>query len=160
MRASYGGTWLIQLMVLFILLFAGYIILTIEYSKNVKVKNEMVAIIEKYDGLNEKSVQLVNNFLTASSYGTKGFCEKKDGVYGSKDLNSSILEEGDGSKEFYYCVRKYDGVGKTNYYQVTLFYKFNLPIFGSVSGFIVKGSTSSFQSHDDLSRYRDTITNY
>ena len=63
MRQSIGGSWLIGLVVLFILLFAGYIILTIDYNKSIRVKNEAITLIEKYDGLNEESITLVNNYL-------------------------------------------------------------------------------------------------
>ena len=54
------------------------------------------------------------------------------------------------------CIKKYDGANTSNYYQITVFYKFNLPVIGNASGFTVKGSTSNFQSNDD-SEYEDSI---
>jgi len=54
MRHSIGGMWLLQLMVLFIFLFAAYIILTLNYSRTIKIKNEVVSMIEKYEGLNDE----------------------------------------------------------------------------------------------------------
>ena len=61
MRQSIGGSWLIGLMVLFILLFAGYIILTIDYNKSIRVKNEAISLVEKYEGLNGESITLVKD---------------------------------------------------------------------------------------------------
>lgn len=157
MRAASGGTWLIQLMILFILLFAGYIILTIEYSKNVKVKNEMISIVEKYDGLNDKSIVLLNNYLISAGYNTLGKCDVGDGIYGALDLQGDELEETESNSRYYYCVKKYKGANTSYYYQMTVFYRFNLPIIGDVSRFTIKGTTANFQSQDD-SKYCMTIS--
>ena len=65
MRQSIGSTWLIQLMILFILLFVGFIILTVNHSKVVRTKDEMINIVEKYEGLNSQSIQLLNYYLSS-----------------------------------------------------------------------------------------------
>lgn len=151
MRQSIGGSWLIGLMVLFILLFSGYIILTMDYNKSVRVKNEAISLIEKYEGLNEESITLLNNYLNASGYRTTGTCGEKDGVYGSVDIfNSSELEETSEGQEYYYCVKKYKGANTSHYYQITLFYRFTLPVLGNMSQFTIQGSTSNFQAKDDI----------
>ena len=80
MRQTIGGTWIMQLMILFILLFVGFIILTLNYSKTVKVKNEVVSMFEKYEGLNEESIKLVNEFLLASGYAGMGECNKNKDI--------------------------------------------------------------------------------
>ncbi len=151
MRHSIGGMWLLQLMVLFIFLFAAYIILTLNYSKTIKIKNEVVSMIEKYEGLNDASLELVNNYLTTAGYSTLGVCSTKEqsGIYGANDLFSTSLEEAVPGEKYYYCVKKYRGTNLTNYYQVALFYKFNLPVIGETSHFNVKGTTSNFHSVDD-----------
>ncbi len=148
MRQSVGGTWTLQLVILFILIFVGYIILTLNYSRTIKVKNETISIIEKYNGLNEDSIAAINKFLSISNQTTMGYCKSDAGVYGSTDLYTNVLEPADSSKKYYYCISKFPGTGRTNYYQVTLFYRFNLPVIGSLSNFSVKGSTSNFESND------------
>lgn len=157
MRQTSGGVWLVQLMILFILLFAGYIILTIEYSKNVRVKNEMISIIERYDGLNKQSVTLLNNYLLSTGYNVRGKCESGDGIYGALELQDTELEETTSDNDYYYCVKKYKGANTSYYYQVTVFYRFNLPVLGDVSRFTIKGTTSNFQSQDE-SKYCMTIS--
>lgn len=156
MRQSMGGSWLIQLMILFILLFAGYIILTLDYNKSVKVKNEAISLLEKYEGINEKSVTLLNNYLTGSGYRLTGSCEAKSGVYGAISLNDSELEEAQNDTPYYYCVKKYKGANTSYYYQVTLFYRFNLPVLGDISRFTIKGTTANFQAKDDV-KYAMTV---
>lgn len=150
MRQTIGGTWLLQLMILFILLFVGFIILTLNYSKTIKTKNEVISMVEKYEGLNEQSISLVNNYLLSSGYSVTGVCtsEDKKGIYGAFDLNSSELEEARVGEKYYYCLKKYKGANTSYYYQVTLFYKFNLPIIGDTSRFTIKGTTTNFQPKD------------
>lgn len=156
MRQTIGGSWLIGLMVLFIFLFAGYIILTIDYNKSIRVKNEAISLVEKYEGLNEESITLVNNYLKGTGYMTLGKCGEQDGMYGSVDLESNELEETVKGQNYYYCVKKYKGANTSYYYQLTLFYRFVLPIIGDTTRFTIKGSTSNFQAKDD-SKYAKTV---
>ena len=153
MRSSIGSTWLLQLMVIFIFLFAGFIILTINYSKTVKVKNELVNIVEKYEGINDTSVQVLNNYLYASGYIATGVCNQdgSSGVYGAASLTDRTLEPAAAKKKYYYCVKKFKGLKGTSYYQISVFYKFNLPFLGAMSGFVVKGTTSNFKASDSSS---------
>ena len=160
MRQTIGGTLILQLMLVFILLFAAFIILTINYSRTVRVKNELIDMIEKYEGLNSESIGLVNNYLYYTGQITQGICveENTPGVYGATSLESTNLEPARPGEKYYYCIRKYDGANTTNYYQIAIFYKFNLPIIGNFGGFEIRGSTSNFQSHDDA-RYEDVVDN-
>lgn len=154
MRQAIGGTWLIQLMIVFILLFVAYITLMINYNKVIKTKNEAIAMIEKYEGLNNDSIELVNDYLKYVSYKGQGVCVNKRGVvgiYGATDLNNNTLEEAEVNKKYYYCVKKYKGAHNTNYYQISLYYRFNIPIFGDFTSFNVKGSTAHFKANDDRS---------
>lgn len=160
MRSTIGGTWLLGLMIVFIMLFVGFIVLTINYSRTVRIKNEMIDMVEKYEGLNSESIELVNNYLRYTGYDVEGVCvtegESETGVYGSLDLTGTNLEPAREGVRYYYCIKKYDGANTSNYYQITIFYKFNLPVIGNTSGFTIKGSTSNFQSNDDP-EYEDSI---
>lgn len=160
MRNTIGGTWLLGLMIVFIMFFVGFIVLTINYSRTVRIKNEMIEMVEKYEGLNASSIELVNNYLRYAGYDASGYCltdgESENGVYGSLDLTGTNLEQARAGVKYYYCVKKYKGANTSNYYQVIIFYKFNLPVIGNASGFTIKGSTSNFQSNDDP-KYEDSI---
>ena len=91
MRQSIGGTWLLQLMIVFIILFVGFIILTLNYSKTVTLKNELIDMFEKYEGINSQSIELVNNYLTNNSYSVLGNCvsdgEQSTSIDGALDLS-------------------------------------------------------------------------
>lgn len=151
MKSASSSTWLLGLVLGFILLFTAYIILTINYSKTVRIKNEMISMVEKYEGLNTNSVQLVNNYLASINYNMKGECtdDNNSGVYGADNLQATSLVEAQSGEKYYYCVKKYKGVGTTRYYQVAIFYKFNLPVVGATGNFAVRGVTGNFQSKDE-----------
>ncbi len=150
MRTTIGQTWVMQLMIVFILLFVAYIVLILNYSRTIKVKNEMITLIEKYEGLNDYSIESINGYLNSNGYVATGVCVTKEaeGVYGGT-VDSVKLEKAKAGKKYSYCLKKYQGTSITNYYQVALFYKFNLPVLGNVSGFTVKGTTNNFKSFDD-----------
>lgn len=153
MKQTIGSTWILTIVIVFILLFAAFIILTLNYSRTVRVKNEIIDMVEKYEGLNSSSIVLINNYLLYSGYNTQGVCVDSGGdttgVYGSYSLNMSTLEPAVAGLSYYYCVKKYNGANNTNYYQVTIFYRFNLPIIGDTGGFSIKGTTSNFEANDD-----------
>ena len=125
MRQSIGSTWLIQLMILFILLFVGFIILTVNHSKVVRTKDEMI------------------------NYTIKRSCPVGSGNYGAEDLTSDSLVSTSSGGKYYYCVTKHIGAKTTHYYQLMLFYKFNLPVLGDFTTFDIIGSTNNIISKDD-----------
>ena len=59
MREVSGSTWVLQIMLIFILIFACFLTLVINYSKAYRVKNEMLSIIEKYEGVTPESVNKI-----------------------------------------------------------------------------------------------------
>src|SRR5574344_563987 len=82
MREAIGGTWLFQIVIVFILLFTGFMCLTINRSKAFNVKNEIVQTIQTYNGINlneecidsdtDSEICSIVKYLTASSYRTTG----------------------------------------------------------------------------------------
>lgn len=107
MRQSIGATWILQLVIVFMLIFVGFLALSINYTKAFRIKNEVLSIIEKYEGISsgEKgSIAIINNYLRHNNYQTMGTCES--GSYGVADLsNNTVIATSDRSK-YYYCVKK------------------------------------------------------
>ncbi len=152
MREAHGGTWLLGLVITFILIFASYIFLTLTYSKTLKTRNEAIDIIERYEGINDKSLGLINNLLINNRYEETGICSKDNinlGFYGATDLNNPSLEEVQPNKHYYYCIKKFHGTNLTSYYQLQLFYKFTLPVIGDFGKYSVRGTSSNFISVDN-----------
>ena len=53
MRESIGSSWIFLIVISFTLIFAGFLVMALSYSKTYKIKNELTSIIEKYEGLTE-----------------------------------------------------------------------------------------------------------
>lgn len=152
MREAIGGSLLFQIVIVFLLLFAGYICLAINYSKAFKVKNEVVDIIERDGSLEKSTIVKINAYLSESGYFSSGTCPSN--TEGSKsnwfgystnetDVNTvSPTVNGVGN----YCIKEMivnaedGGIGK-KYYQVKLFFKFEIPVFGDLFNFSVSGDT-------------------
>ena len=51
MREAIGGTWLFQIVIVFILLFTGFLCLSINRSKAFNVKDQIIQTIQSYNGI-------------------------------------------------------------------------------------------------------------
>ena len=159
MKESISSTWMFQLMFGFILLFVSFLTVTISYSKAFRVRNEITSIIEKYSGYNSSSSRIVNNYIKSIGYTNKGNCGDGDNIIGVDNLDSTASAPNKSSyspnKKYYYCIRK-ESVPSTNnsvsntYYEVILFYKFDIPVVGEIATFKIKGKTSDLTVKNDL----------
>lgn len=145
MREAIGGTWITQLIIVFMFVFVAFLALSMNYSKAFKVKNETLSFIEKYEGITNDSIELINNYLSYTGYRNKGKCE--EGSYGISDFNTPSFKritKNDNNK-YYYCISKVkSGVSNFEnraYYKVKLFFKFNLPVVGDIFTFTIDGQT-------------------
>ena len=157
MRQTTGGTWITQLVIIFMFLFVAFLALSINYSKAYRVKNQTLSIIEKKQGINANTVRYINSYLRSSGYNMKGYCGKNVknmyGVTSLDDSKASQLVEAKKGTKYYYCLYKNDASSqnfkrKANY-GVILFFKFNLPVMGEIYTFSVDGETKDIIYPDD-----------
>ena len=114
------------------------------------------------------SLRTINAYLKGSSYNAKGPCGKdrsSDKWIGIKSLDyetssaSSLVDYNPGTnKVYYYCVARFS-TGRSNreayhsvYYQVQLFYKFEIPVLRELLPVRVDGTTDEvyLPSNNDL----------
>ena len=123
----------------------------ISFSRVAKIKNEVLSIIEKYDGINNSSIALINKYLTTSGYNVEGKCENVGEVKAVNDLTGSVVSVSSGEK-YLYCIEKEyntrNNVITSVNYEITLFYKFDIPILGDIATFTVKGKTIDLIDRD------------
>lgn len=162
LRESIGATWLYSLVIVFMLLFVGFLTLALSYSKSFKTKNEIISIIEKQEGVSTNTVEVINKYLTYNGYGTMGNCPSgESGWKGATSLEKSNLSPAKSNQKYYYCIRRQfvsnptkNGRGSTNsqkvFYDVIIFYKFNLPVINTLTTFKVDGSTGDIMKTKDL----------
>lgn len=145
MREAIGGTWIFQIVIFFILLFTGYMCLSINHSKAFNVKNEIVKAIEREEGSSlvrdDPAIKKIVEYLKKTSYRTIGNCDTKNGFIG-------FNREGEiDSRNSSFCIKKEDVTNGSSdmpdmsYYRVVVFYQLDLPIFRSVFQFKVSGDT-------------------
>lgn len=150
MRQAIGTTWILQLVIIFMLIFVAFLSLSLNYTKAFKIKNEIITTIEKYEGLTSSesktspgSIKIINNYLLYNHYGTMGECET--GSFGSSNLESTTLEPAEKGTKFYYCVSKIDRSNRDlpsrAQYEIQIFFKFSLPVIGDLFTFTAEGST-------------------
>ncbi len=156
MREAIGGTWLFQIVIFFVLLFTGYMCLTINHTKAFNVKNNIIKTIEREQGVNlnnpesDPAIKMIVEYLKENAYRTTGVCPKdvvdkktgevitryygynRDGKLDSRNSAFCIAEQ---------VVRNYDDMPNMRYYRVSVFYQLDLPIFKSIFEFKVSGDT-------------------
>lgn len=153
MRNAVGNTWVFGLVISFTLIFSGFLVLVLSYSKAYKIKNEVSSIIEKYEGLtndNEpypNSIKIIGDYMRNSGYDAQGKCNDDEyGLTSSYDsydsYNSYILENAQTNKDYLACFNL-NTEGDYCNVEVTVFYKFNLPVLGSISAFKISGQTNT-----------------
>ena len=146
MREAIGGTWITQLVIVFMFVFVAFLALSMNYSKSFRIKNEVLSFVEKNEGITANTVERINNYLVYTGYSTKGKCDV--GMYGIGNLNGSSFElvtDSTKTRNYYYCIGKVKSATTNfqnrSYYRVKLFFKFNLPIIGDISTFKIDGQT-------------------
>lgn len=161
MREAIGGTWLFNLVIFFVLLFAGYMCLSINYSKAFGVKDKIINELERNGGVkvftNSKYTDValtnISNYMKKVGYRTKGSC--KGYSYGCTldgkctSVNSSnttkyafCLSEVKANDAYSYAINGTPGEFiYVSYYKVKVFYQLDLPIIRTAFDFNIKGDT-------------------
>lgn len=159
MRDAIGSTWVYSIVITFTLIFAGFLILVISYSRAYKIKNEMITVLEKYEGITQKnnsegndwgSIKIINNYLHNSGYTTKGKCPNEGTVLGAEDLTTSTLTKinsTNASKDYYYCIMVNKDTSGKAIFTINVFYDFNLPVLGALQKYTVTGQTHKISNY-------------
>ena len=149
MRQAIGSTWLMQLVIIFMLIFVAFLALTINFTKAFKIKNELVTIIEKNEGLSEGTngtIYFINNYLSNNGYMTKGYCAEDEFGKNSLSLDDTSLPvQADEDEKYFYCIKKtsYSTSAFPNRakYTIRIFFHFSLPVIGDLFTFSSEGTT-------------------
>ena len=146
MKEAIGGTWLFQIVIVFILLFAGFLTFAINYTKAFKVKNEMVNIIERNQGFTSSTTNdfttenEITNYLNTVGYRTTGKCD-------ADEIGYPLNVIGD---KHYYCVKtintRSSEIEDQSYYRVKVFFNIDIPVVGEWFNFSVSGTTKIINS--------------
>lgn len=161
MRESIGGAWLFQFVIGLMLIFFAFLLIAMNYARAFKVKNEIINIIENYEGLTtgtghyNNSISIVNNYLEANTHIVTGRCpEGSDNphlqYYGIKrNVTLPILITPGTTEKFLWCIKKNQvdpNVEPTRAsYTIVVFLKLKFPIVENIATIPVKGETYIIQ---------------
>ena len=135
MKNSISNVWLLGLVIGFILIFAAYLSVTLNYSKAFKMKNEALLIIEKKNGITsttgndtvpsvikrghenvtipKSALGTINAYLDSNGYFATGLCDNLSGEewVGVKTLRylDGVYDYDNPAKpnvKYYYCFSK------------------------------------------------------
>lgn len=150
MREAIGGSWLFGIVIVFILFFASFLAISINYSKAFHVKNNIVDLISKYEGNNTAARAKIGEYLRTDGYLVPGKCPEYDvddnpyHYIGYKLDGTPVTNPND---KAYYCISEDSNDGTTviqkKFYRVVVFFRIDLPMLGDITTFKIKGETES-----------------
>lgn len=163
MKESIGGISIFQIVIVFILLFAAIMSLTINHSKAFAVKDEIINILERESAasinnkkLSDSTIKEVVEALEKGGYRNVGSCPSDYIGYDRKGAEvtrnaSFCVRPVLVSEEYEYtvkevcknnkCVISKGGFPTMVYYDIKLFYQLDIPIIRNILNFTVNGST-------------------
>lgn len=152
MRDAIGGAMTLQIILIFMIIINCYLAFSVNYTKAFRVKNEILSIIEKNEGLTCSAVEQINDFMLKNNYKMN----EKFEVWCTNN-GYSVADVGAGS--FCYKYQKVDIQGTSNedskyksaYYTVATFVNMDIPLINNIipaagNIFLVKGETSQIYS--------------
>lgn len=168
MKESIGGTWLFGIVIAFVVFFTTYISVSTNYSRCFRIKDEILSTVERYKGINEKSLEYVSKYLSSIGYSSTGACPEQNGCwYGFRINDTAPTTITDAN----FCVRRFTVVDKpsTNadseividgpighppsaYYQIVVFFKLSWPIVDTFININIDGETSIIYNFNDISQ--------
>lgn len=144
MKTAIGGTQLFMIVIVLLLLFTGYMCMSINYTAAYKVADAVIVQLQKDEGFNAANV---GNVLRETKYTNGGKCY--DDFHGFK-LNGEPA-----TNDANYCIRKVKVADGTEelpaiyYYQIQVFFNVDVPFFSAIN-FNVKGDSANIYSPTDV----------
>ncbi len=150
MRNAVGSYILFVIVIFFVVLFSGYICISINKAKAFNTKNEIVKAVERYAPDIEPNIVGKSDFkddikriMSEAGYRNDGKCEDGKNVQGYTKDGDRCLDS-----KCAFCIEttavNSNGSGSGlsgNYYKITTFYHLDLPIISSVFNLKTTGET-------------------
>lgn len=175
MKESIGGTWLIGIVALFIVLFSAFMAYSINYTKAFRAKNGIIDLIEQNEGytfyngsnienrtqedlMNDLSVQAKAYALVKSmgyDYGSKSenkvVCNNDGTISDATKMDAAYQPGG-------YCVYRFCNSGGTYRYKVVTYVMMKFPVINFGITVPIKGETKTLYYEID-NAYNELCTN-
>jgi hypothetical protein len=117
MRESVGGLFLINIMVVFLVLYNGLLAIAVNYAIAFRVKNQIINLVEQYEGCSNDNGR-IEEYVRGTGY----------------NRSNSGTDKG-------YTISAFDITDKGTYYVVTTRIQFFFPIIRDLFHIDIKGET-------------------
>lgn len=138
MRESFGGAFIIKLLLIFIIIYVAFMAVAINYAKAFRVKNQVINMLEQYQYDGEEGIRdEIDEYLRNVPYNLRDndsvrkYCN--DASYGNKNDNYALTVQG-------VCIQTL-GSDKKHYYRVTTFISIDFPFFDIQMTLPINGET-------------------
>ena len=141
MKEAIGGSWITLIVITFIVLFASFMSLSINWSKTYKVKDEIILAIERNNGVNDESLDQISKYMADLGYRSIGSGCPMNFVGFTYDGRKTYSSPS-------YCI-KANMVGATAtghksftaYYSIVVFFRLDIPIVRQIVKLDLEGNT-------------------
>lgn len=148
MKEAIANAGVFNLIIIFVIILLAFFVGSLGYSKAYKVKNRIIAEIEKEQEYNETVQDKIEVWLSKVGYRMN---TNDDSFTCSNSVDGGILMNN--NRDYQYCVYEYNTCGKdklddcdkySKYYKVIAYMYFDIPIIGKLLRLPVSGETISF----------------
>ena len=134
MRDAIGKVFALQIILAFVLLINGYMAYSVNYTRAFRVKNQIVNIIEQYEGpYNDEAIEKINSYIDKMAYEVPGRL--------TQDFLNDYPNASEKSCQNGWCyvgheVKTTGGDGELNgkYYTVVTFVNIDIPVINNLVG--------------------------
>lgn len=144
MRESFGGAFMIKLVLVFIVIYITFMAVAIDYAKVFRVKNNVINILEQnqFEFKDSEVVNTIDEYLGSAAYNEYGNNSVKydcGGIeFGTANTNKNVLLTGNGV-----CITRLGDItnNKNIYYKVTAYISIEFPFFDLYFTIPISGET-------------------
>lgn len=140
MRESFGGAFMINLVLVFIVIYISFMAVAINYAKAFRVKNNIINILEQNQysggGSSEYAIIKVNEYLPKVPYN----------MAGNQSIENDCKNQSDGTPYFVdsgVCIINMSGSSNPKYFKVITYISIDFPFFDLHMTIPISGETKS-----------------
>ena len=139
MREAFGGTFMIKLILIFIVFYISFMAVAIDYAKVFRVKNNVINILEQNQFVIGDSFDNIDTYLDDVPYNENGNNSVKSNCdnteFGSIKNNNTLLTSNG------VCIKQLGNNTNGIYYKVTAYISIEFPFFGFYFTIPISGET-------------------
>lgn len=159
MREAIGGALTIQIILVFLILVNGYLIMTVNYTKAFRIKNNIISIIEQNEGITEQAGKDISAIMRDAGYSVAtGYLNSCSSIGYKAVYPSQLSALGTSATSGGFCYKRINvdptGSGKMigREYSIMTFVDVNVPGLNRLlelipEVFSVKGETKTIYSN-------------